>query len=117
VRRTLTVNRLRQTRVIARCPRSTATRCRGTLTIKHGKRIVARRTFSIAPDRSRAITLRVSKAAYRALRASQRRRLRVSVLLVTRGRDGVLRRDSAALRRVNGVRRDGRLTMRLAARR
>ena len=95
-RRTLNVDRLRRTRVILRCPRSTATRCRGTLSIKRGRRVVARRAFSVAPDRSRAVTLRVSRAAYRALRASKGRRMRVSVLLVTRGRDGVLRRRRCA---------------------
>jgi hypothetical protein len=40
--------------------------------------------------------------------------MRVSVFLLTRGRDGVLRRDAAAVERVGGVRRDRRVTMRLA---
>ena len=100
-----------------RCPHTTASRCRGTLEITRGRRIVARRAFSIAADRSRTVTLRVSRAAYRALRASRGRRLRVSVLLLTRGRDGVLRRAAAEIERVGGVRRDRRLTMRLARRR
>ncbi len=116
-RRTLTVSRRRLTRLIARCPRTTATRCRGTLEITGGRRVVARRAFSIAADRNRAVTMRVSRSAYRALRAAKGRRLRVSVVLLTRGRDGVLRRDAAAVEPVGGVRRDGRLTMRLATRR
>jgi hypothetical protein len=93
-RRTLTVDRLRHTRVIVRCPRTTATRCRGTLTIRHGRRLVARRAFSIRPDRSRPVTLRVSRAVFRALRKSRTHRMRVSVRLLTRGSDGVLRRAS-----------------------
>ena len=115
-RRSLYVNRRRLTRVLVRCPRSTATRCRGTLSIERGRRVLARRTFSIAPDRYRALTLRVSRTAYRALRASRGRRMRVSVSLLTRGRDRVLRRDAAALQRERGARRDGRLTMRMARR-
>jgi predicted alpha-1,2-mannosidase len=107
-RRTLSVDRLRLTRVIVRCPRTTATRCRGTLSIKRGRRILARRAFSIAPDRSRAVALRVSRAAYRALRSSRSRRMRVSVALATRGRDGVLRRDAERVSlRLAAARRGG----------
>ncbi len=97
-RRVLRVGRDRRVRVAVRCPSSTANRCSGVLTLLSGRLVVGRATISVAPDASRTVTLRVSRSALEAL---QRRRggppRRVSVELLTRGADGVLRRAAARL--------------------
>jgi hypothetical protein len=81
--------------VAVRCPPTKARRCTGTLRIEKGDLVLARRSFSIAADRTRFVSVRVSRRALRMVRA--RKRMKVSVELLTRGADGQLRRAAAKL--------------------
>jgi hypothetical protein len=78
-----------------RCPATTASTCRGQLRLESGKLILARRTFSTPADRYANVRLRLTRTAYRKL--VRRKSLRASVVLVTRGADGQLRRASRRL--------------------
>ena len=95
-RRALRVDRKRRTSVRVRCPRSTLTRCEGIVTVLTRSKVVARRSFSIAPEQYRTVRLRVRREAYRQLREGKGRR-RVDVYLLSRGADKILRRDEARL--------------------
>jgi hypothetical protein len=60
-------------------------------------RLVARRTFSVAPDNYRTVNFRVRRPAFRYLKSREGGRMRVNVHLLTRAADMVLRRDEARL--------------------
>jgi len=94
--RTLRVDKRRRTKIKVRCPRTTETRCRGTLKILLREQAVARRRFSIVPDSYRTVTLRLKKPAFREL--SRKGRLRADVILRTRGADKILRGHEARLK-------------------
>ena len=77
------------------CGPTAGGRCRGTLQLVRGRRIVAGRSFSIRASRITTVRLRVGARDYR--RLSRRRSARVTVILLTRGSDGELRRVTARL--------------------
>ena len=100
-RATLRVDRKRRVKVAIRCGPTRANRCRGILQLLwRGKVLLARRSFSVPIGAYRSVTLKLNPSAYRTLKQSKR--LRVSVILLTRGSDGQLRR--AETRRVPMVR-------------
>ena len=93
----LRADRRRRVKVAIRCGPSTASRCRGTVELLwRGKVLMSRRSFSVPAGEYRRVTLRLTSSAYRTL--ERRKRLRVSVIVLTRGSDGALRR--AETRRV-----------------
>jgi hypothetical protein len=81
-------------RVALRCPASAGRRCKGMLRIERGNRVLGRRSFSIAADRTRSFSVRMSKRTVRLAR----RHAKVSVEVLTRGADGQLRRAVARMR-------------------
>jgi hypothetical protein len=81
--------RSRYVTVRVRCPATSATQCRGTLRLLSGKLILAQRSFAISADSLTDVRMRLTRAAYRKL--VQRGRLRATVVLATRGADGLLR--------------------------
>jgi hypothetical protein len=91
----LRANRSRNLYVRLRCPATTVSTCRGQLRLESGKSVLARRTFSAPADRYTNVRLRLTRSAYRKL--VQRRSLRASVVLLTRGADGNLRRAQRRL--------------------
>jgi hypothetical protein len=56
---------------------------------------VGRRSFTTRANRTRNITVKLTKSAYRKLRRAKGRRQRVRVSLVSRGSDNRVRRVSA----------------------
>ena len=99
-RTTLRVDRKRRVKVQVRCGPTRGNTCRGTLQLRAGgSRLIAQRSFSVAAGRYRTVTLKVSRDAYRRLKGN---RQRVTIVLLTRGSDGVLRR--AVERRIRIVR-------------
>ena len=99
-RTTLRVDRKRRVKVQVRCGPTRGNTCRGTLQLRTGgSRLIAQRSFSVAAGRYRTVTLKVSRGAYKRLKGN---RQRVTIVLLTRGSDGVLRR--AVERRIRIVR-------------
>ena len=77
-------------KVQVRCRPTRGSTCRGTLQLlARGRRTIARGSFSVAAGRYRTVTLKVSRAAYNRLKGNPQR---VTIVLLTRGSDGVLRR-------------------------
>ncbi len=97
------VNRRREARVKLRCGDSARLRCAGRVRIVRGGRVLARRSFGVHADHWTRVRLRLTRSAYRRLVA--RRRERVTITLVTRGKDGV--RRSARARVTLFVRHSG----------
>jgi len=90
-RATLRVDRKRHVKVQILCGPTAGTRCRGVVQVLWtGKRLLARRSFSIGAGTYHSVTLTVTKERYRQLR--KHKSLHVTVVLLTRGSDGVLRR-------------------------
>jgi alpha-L-arabinofuranosidase len=92
----LRANRRRLVPVRIACGPTAAARCRGTLQLVRGRRILAGRSFSIRAGRMTRVRLRIGARDHR--RLSRRRSARVTVILLTRGSDGELRRATARLR-------------------
>ena len=79
------------------CGPSAGSRCRGELQlVRARKRILAARSFSIPAGRMTTVRLRVDRAEHR--RLARRKSVRVTVVLLTRGSDGELRRVAAPFR-------------------
>jgi hypothetical protein len=92
-RRTIRIDRKRRGRVKLFCGPTTATRCRGVLqVIRAGKTMFARKTVEGPAAKSHWVRIRLTRSAYR--RLARKQRLRVSVELLTRGSDRLLRRAS-----------------------
>jgi hypothetical protein len=90
----LRVDHKRRVKVAIRCGPTTTTRCRGTVELMwRGNILLARRSFSVPAGSYRRLTLKLNASAYRALK--RHKRLRASVIVLTRGGDGVLRRAEA----------------------
>ena len=90
-RATLRVDRKRHVKVRIKCGPSRGTRCAGIVQILWtGRRLFARRSFTIPSGAYRNITLSVTAEVYKRLKPHTT--LHVSVILLTRGSDGVLRR-------------------------
>jgi hypothetical protein len=93
-RRLLRVDRNGRFQVGVRCPASTSTKvCRGSIRVVAGSRLLARRTFSIRADRVTTMRLALTRSGRALLR--RKGRVRVTVSVRTRGRDGVLRGSTA----------------------
>jgi hypothetical protein len=96
VRRLLRVDRSGRLTVRVRCPASTSTnRCRGSVRVVSGSLLLARRTFSIAADRTTTLRLTLTRRGRALLR--RKSRIRVNVTVQTRGKDGVLRKRTERL--------------------
>ena len=91
----LRADRRRRVPVRIACGPTVGGRCRGSLQLVRGRRIVAGRSFSIRASRITTVKLRIGARDYR--RLSRRRSARVTVVLLTRGSDGELRRVTARL--------------------
>jgi hypothetical protein len=90
-RATLRVDRKRHVKVRIKCGPSRGSRCAGILQILWtGRRLFARRSFTLPSGAYRNLTLDVNREMYRRLKPHKT--LHVSVILLTRGSDGVLRR-------------------------
>ena len=85
----LRVDRRRRARVRIVCGPTTEFRCKGILDARLGKSVVARRSFSIEPNFDIYIVLRFNKTSYRKL--VQRKSMKTTLRIRTRGSDGVLR--------------------------
>jgi enterochelin esterase-like enzyme len=89
-RATLRVNSKRHVKVQLVCGPSTATECRGVVQLlAGGKRVLARRSFTTGAGQYHNVTLTLTRDAYRRLKNKAES---VSIILLTRGSDGVLRR-------------------------
>jgi hypothetical protein len=97
----LRVDRKRHVKVRIRCGPTAGNRCKGIVQLLWlGKRLLARRAFSIPAGRYQSVRLTVNRDAYRRLR---HRTLHVSIVVLSRGSDGVLRR--ATQKHIRVVRR------------
>ncbi len=88
-------SRARNVYVRLRCPASTGTMCRGQLRLQSGNLVLSQRTFTTTADRYTPVRLRLTRSAYRKL--VRRGQMRASVVLLTRGADGRLRRAQRRL--------------------
>jgi hypothetical protein len=89
-RSVLRADRKRRVKLQVQCGLSSATRCRGIAQpLWSGKRLLARRAFSVPTGGYRTVTLTLNADAYRRLK---HKTLHVSIIVLTRGSDGVLRR-------------------------
>ncbi len=75
------------------CGPTTTTRCKGVVTLKRSGNVrMGRRSFSIAANKNRNVTVKIKKSAYRRLK--KRKSIRTTITVVTRGSDGTTRRKS-----------------------
>ncbi len=89
----LRVDRKRRTKVRLACGPTKGGLCKGVVTLRRGTRtVMGRRSFTTRAGKTRSITVRISKSAYR--RLTRTKRIRTTITLVSRGSDGVLRKKS-----------------------
>jgi hypothetical protein len=98
--KSLRVDSKRRAKVKLFCGPSAGTRCRGVLGMTFGGKTLGRRSIDVPAGRDVTVTLSLTRSAYRTL--VRRKRLRVTLTLVTRGSDGQLRRASARVTVVRG---------------
>ena len=92
-KRTLRVDRKRRTKVRLACGPTSGTLCKGVVRLTRGSGVLmGRKSFSTTANRTRSVTVRIKKSAYRRLK--NRKRIRTTITVVTRGSDGVLRKKS-----------------------
>jgi hypothetical protein len=92
-KRSLRVDRKRRTTVRLACGPTTGGLCKGVVTLRRGSRtVMGRRSFTTRAGKTRNITVRISRSAYR--RLTRTKRIRTTITLVSRGSDGVLRKKS-----------------------
>jgi Zinc carboxypeptidase/Immune inhibitor A peptidase M6 len=89
----LRVDRKHRTKVRLACGPTTKSLCKGTVSLRRGARtVMGRRTFTTTANKSRSITVRVSSSAYR--RLVRKKSIKTTVTLVSRGADGVMRKQT-----------------------
>jgi hypothetical protein len=89
----LRVDKHRRTKVRLSCGPTAAKRCKGSVTLTRGKSTrMGRRTFSITANKTRNVTVRIKKSAFKRLK--RQGSIRTKITVVTRGSDGKLRRKS-----------------------
>ena len=96
----LRVDKHRRTKVRLSCGPTFKNLCRGTVTLRRGKKAMGRKSFTVTANKNRNVTVRIKKSAYKRLK--RKGKIRTTITVVTRGSDGVLRKKS---RRVTMVRK------------
>ena len=86
----LRVDRKRRTKVRLSCGPTKGAQCKGVVSLTRSKKtLMGRRSFTIAANKSRNVTVRIKKSAYR--RLTRKKKITTTIKLVSRGIDGVLR--------------------------
>jgi hypothetical protein len=89
----LRVDKHRRTKVRLSCGPTVGKRCKGSVTLTRGKSTrMGRRSFSITANKTRNVTVRIKKSAFKRLK--RQGRIRTKITVTTRGSDGKLRRKS-----------------------
>jgi Immune inhibitor A peptidase M6 len=91
-KRTLRVDRKRRTKVRLACGPTKGTLRKGVVRLTRKRTLMGRRSFSTTAGKTRSITVRIKKSAFR--RLTRQKRIGTTITLVSRGSDGVLRKKS-----------------------
>jgi hypothetical protein len=83
----------RRTKVRLFCGPTVSKLCKGVVSLTRSKKTpMGRRAFTTTANKTRSITVRISKSAYKRLK--RKKSIKTTITLVTRGSDGVLRKKS-----------------------
>ena len=95
-RATLRASARRTVKLAVRCPATANGRCKGRIQIVRGDRILATRKFTIRAGRTRTLTLKLTRSAFRSL--LRRGHETVTVSVSARGSDGASRQTLVRMR-------------------